>query len=627
MSILIFSLALILRIIYLIQMKGADPLFYHPIMDALYHHDWAVSIIKGGWLGKDVFFRAPLYPYLLSALYRIFGINLLVPRIVQSLIGAFSCVLVQRIGAKIFSKKVGNIAGLIAAFYPLFIYFDLELLIPTLLIFLILLGFYLILNFSHKSGTSLGWFISGLVWGLAVITRPNTLIFLLLLPFWGVKKMKRNLKTALLYGSLGMLSMILPVTIRNYVVGKELVPIAWQGGTNFYIGNNPQSDGMTAIVPGTRKSWWGGFYDAKRIAEEAMGKELKNSEIDKYWFNLGFEFIKKEPLKALSLFLKKAYLFFGGFEISNNRDIYFFTRISYLKFLLFLLPFFQFPFGLLLPLALVGCWYAYKKKKDISLILFFVIPYALSFIVFFVCARYRLPIISFLIILASFAIVSIIDDIKKKKNKNLIPIVSIFLSSLIFFNANIFQIQPANPSLNYLTIAGTEYEKGNYQKAISYLNKALQYMPDYADALNLLGACYKKSGKYEEALYYYTQAIKNDPSQPEPYLNVGNIYAEGGRFEEAKKFYLKAIEVDPYSARTYNNLGNVCAQFNDFETALEHYTKASTLEPNYTSPLYHAGLVYVQLGDSAKAESLWKEVLKIDPGHQGAQRALKTFIK
>ncbi len=625
MSILILVLALVLRAVYLLQITNTDPLFYSPIMDALYHHDWAVSIIKGGWLGKDAFFRAPLYPYFLALLYKIFGVNLLVPRIFQILIGSFSCVLTKKIGDRLFNKKIGTIAGLITATYPLFIYFDLELLMPSVLIFLILLGTFLILIQSERTGTKHGWFITGMVWGLAAITRPNVILFIVFLPFWLIKKLKKNAIPAILYGCLGVVAMIIPITVRNYAVSKELVPIAWQGGTNFYIGNNPHSDGMTAIIPGTRKSWWGGFYDAKRIAEETMGRELKNSEIDRYWLNQGFDYIKRKPLEALTLFLRKTYLFFCGFEISNNRDIYFFTKLTYLKFLILNSPFLKFPFGLLVPLALAGVWYAYTNKKNIVLMLLFIFTYSLSFILFFVCARYRLAIIPFLIILASFAIISFLTEIKKIKT--ILPPLIIFVTSLIFLNANILKLRPTDPSLNYLTLAVAECERENHHAAILYLHKALLYNPDYAEALTLLGASYKKIGKFKLASSYYLKAIKCDPTQPEPYFNLGNICAESGNLEDAEKYYLKAIEIDPYAARAYNNLGNIYFSHNDLKNALEYYHKASTLEPNYTSPLYHTAFVYLRLGDYAKAESLWKKVLKIEPGHEDAKKALKTFIK
>jgi tetratricopeptide (TPR) repeat protein len=255
----------------------------------------------------------------------------------------------------------------------------------------------------------------------------------------------------------------------------------------------------------------------------------------------------------------------------------------------------------------------------------FTVTYSLSFILFFVNARFRLPTIPFLIILACFGVMTTYENIKQKKNM-LVPL-GIFVISCVFFNLNFLRVHRVHPGLNYLTIAGVEYEKKDYQTAITYLEKALQHMPGYPEALVLLGSSYKKTGNPQKALQYYTEALTNDPAQPEAYFNMGNIYAEAGKYAEAEKLYLQAIAVDPYAARAYNNLGNIYFSRNELQTAREYYNKASTLEPNYTSPLYHAGLVEYKLGNSAQAESLWRTVLKIEPEHPGALRALQTFIR
>jgi tetratricopeptide (TPR) repeat protein len=600
-QLIIFVLALILRLLYLFQLKSNDPLFYFPIMDALYHHEWAVSIVEGSWLGKDSFFRAPLYPYFLASLYKIFGINLLVPRIIQSIFGSVSCVFISKIGTLLFKKRVGILAGIIACFYPLFIYFDNELLIPPVLILLCLLGCYLLMKQEPTTVSRPNWFFIGIIWGLTAITRPNVLLFLAVLPFWLFKHMKKKAITAILYGLFGVMVMVVPVTVRNYVVSQEFVPIAWQGGINFYIGNNPNSDGVTAVIPGTRKTWWGGFYDAKRLAEESLNKKLKNSEIDTYWFKQGVEFITEEPLRAFGLLLKKAYLFFGGFEFSNNRDIYFFTRLTYLKYLLFHIPLLQFPFGLIFPLCLTGIiiffsksaskLYEDKKRFDIILLLLFIASYSLSFIFFFVCARFRVVIIPLCIIFSSFTIFFVIEKIRERQFRGCIIPLVVFIASCVVFNANFFHARESNPAASYLS----------------------------------LGVAYKQSGRIKEALETYHKAIESDPTLPEGYFNIGNIYAEMGRLEEAKKLFLKAIDVDPSSARAHNNLGNIYLEYGDYDMALAYYRRAIALEPDYVTPLYHSGLIYAKRGDYARAESLWIKVLRINPGHWQAQQALEVL--
>jgi 4-amino-4-deoxy-L-arabinose transferase-like glycosyltransferase len=361
MLIIIFVCALVIRLVYILQSRAVDPLFYQPIMDALYHHQWAVAIVQGDWIGSEAFFRAPGYPYFLALIYKIFGVNLLIARIVQIVVGSVNCVLTAKIGTVLFRKKVGIIAGFAACVYPLLIYFDGELLIPTLLVFFILLGFYITFTHKKKIASRWRWLLNGIVWGFAAITRPNILLFLVTVPVWLLKTFKHHWKTALLFGAIGVAVIILPVTTRNRIVSKEIVLIAWQGGTNFYIGNNPHADGYTAIAPGTRMTWWGGYNDMKHIAEQETGRELTGGEIDLYWLKQGLSFFVEQPGKALVLLIKKAYLFFSGVELSNNRDIYFFTRLTFLKYLMTNVSFFQFPFGVLFPLGLVGIFLVFKN--------------------------------------------------------------------------------------------------------------------------------------------------------------------------------------------------------------------------------------------------------------------------
>ena len=96
-------------------------------MDAEYHDQWAMRIAEGEWMGKEVFFRAPLYPYFLGAIYTALGHDYYLARLIQLILGSISCVLVYLVGREIFNWRVGLVASLIASFYGVFIYFDGEL--------------------------------------------------------------------------------------------------------------------------------------------------------------------------------------------------------------------------------------------------------------------------------------------------------------------------------------------------------------------------------------------------------------------------------------------------------------------------------------------------------------------
>jgi tetratricopeptide (TPR) repeat protein len=599
--IIIFIVALSLRLLYFFQSKSADPLFSNPIMDALYHHEWAVSIVRDNWIGTSSFFRAPLYPYFLAMIYKLFGINMIAPRLVQIFMGSGSCLLTQYVGTRVYNKKIGICAGFIAAAYPLFIYFDNELLIPTLFIFLFMLGFAVLVrrDLNHISGVS--WFSAGILWGCAAIARPNILLFLVVMLVWIFRTIKKQARKAVLFCVLGISIIVLPVTLRNYLVSREFVLIAWQGGTNFYIGNNPYSDGYTAIIPGTRKTWWGGYNDAKYLAENAEGRPLTNAEIDQYWLKQGIDFITSQPLRALGLFVKKAYLFFGGLELSNNRDIYFFSHLTYLKFLLIRAPMFQFPFGVLFPLALTGIFIFFTRSKQnladphqhkaIKIILIYIACYAVSFILFFVCARYRVPLVPFFAIFGSAAIFYLARQLTQRKFRTCLTPAVIFVISYLFFNANPYRVVQKNPALNYNTMGVAFKQQGNIHKAVE---------------------CYKK-------------AIESEPDQAEAYYNLGNVFAESHDLTTAKKLFEQAIALSPRDARAHNNLGNIYFEINDYEKALYHYYIAINLEPDYITPLYHAGLVHHTQGNIDAAQVLWQRALQINPHDQRILKALEQL--
>ena len=62
--------AFLLRSLYIWQIADA-PFFELRIGDGEAYHLWAQRIAAGDWLGQDVFYQAPLYPYFLAVVYRI----------------------------------------------------------------------------------------------------------------------------------------------------------------------------------------------------------------------------------------------------------------------------------------------------------------------------------------------------------------------------------------------------------------------------------------------------------------------------------------------------------------------------------------------------------------------------
>jgi 4-amino-4-deoxy-L-arabinose transferase-like glycosyltransferase/predicted TPR repeat methyltransferase len=617
-ALVIWGMAVLVRVIYLIQARQNDPLFFAPQMDGLYHHQWALAIVSGREFIADAYFRAPLYPFSLALLYKVFGVNLFLTRLAQAVLGSSSCVLLYLTGRRIFDERSGFYAGLVMAVYPLVVYFDGELLIPVLLIFLLLGGMF----FLYLSETKPVFLVfAGFFFGLAAISRPNVLVFVGVLFFWFVFKYRRGWWQRVLPFYLMVSLPIVPVTVRNYVKSKSFVPIAWQGGTNFYIGNNEYSDGTTAIVPGTRGSWWGGYNDVKVMAEQESGRSLKGVEIDRFYLKKGLEFWRQKPGRAIELTLRKIYLWFAGYEVSNNRDLYFFKRYSYLNFLLFSTPVLKFPFGVLLPLALCGIYLTRERWQKLLPVYLFLCAWTVSFIPFFVTARYRLPLVPFYIL---FAVAGAGIWLRVSKRERLIA-TGIFILTLILFNLNIAGSgRTTDQAQNYFVAGSGYYETGRLQEAEADVNRALA-LDSATNILSLKASILLAKNRLPEAVEIARAALRLHPDEADAWGVAGNVLATAGDLTGAESLFQRAVELDPYSFEGWNNLGNIALTKGELKQAKGYYERALRINPVFSLALFHLGLVHYYEGRIDSAHVLWQRVLVLDPNFEKAKRALQEL--
>ena len=70
MAAAIFVLALAVRLLHVWQIRSA-PFFSVLMGDSRGYDEWAQRIAGGDWFGHEVFYQAPLYPYLLGVIYTV----------------------------------------------------------------------------------------------------------------------------------------------------------------------------------------------------------------------------------------------------------------------------------------------------------------------------------------------------------------------------------------------------------------------------------------------------------------------------------------------------------------------------------------------------------------------------
>jgi tetratricopeptide (TPR) repeat protein len=622
--------ALVLRLVYILQYRSS-PTFAHPVMDALYHVEWARALARGeSFMGGEPYFRAPLYPWLLSICFRLFGEGLLVPRLFQAVLSAFACGFIFLIGRRVFGRLVGAAAGAVAAAYWLYLYFAGELLITTLIIFLDLVLIYLLLAADGKRSAG-RFFAAGLILGLSAIARPNILLFGVFALAWIVLsdagRKRRAVRNGILFG-LACLIPIVPITIRNYVIGHDLVLISSQGGVNFYIGNNAASDGIRAVVPGTRPDWWGGYYDSIEMAEEAEGRNLKPSEVSEYFFRRGLRFIAEDPGAWLRLTGRKIRYYTNAKETSNNQPIRFFAErygpiVRYLPV----------GFGFVAPFGIVGLILCFSEARRLFPLWGFVVIYSASVVAFFVCTRFRIPVTGIVIILACEAVRYVVVSIRRARWRR--TGIAVLALALLFPAVNVRPRELKDPAAEgYDSVGIIKLEEGDTDGAVAILSEGIRKYPDNAALLVTLGEALIRAGELPEADRVLRNAIELKSNKAYESFGragywLGYLAALRGDDDEAIMFFRQSIRHDPHFGKSYYYLGILMAKQNDLDEAVMLFRQALDLAPESGDTAFAAdvhfdlGRALIQQGREAEGMREVGEALRLKPGHGRARAFLE----
>jgi 4-amino-4-deoxy-L-arabinose transferase-like glycosyltransferase len=595
----IFAVALSLRLVYLHQWQNC-PIFTHPKIDEQYHDEWAQAIAAGETYEPGAYFRAPLYPAFLGAIYWLFGHDYYMPRVMQSILTSLSCGLVFLVGRVTFGRAVGAVAGFSAATYWTLIFFDGELLIPPIIIFLDLVLVAILLK-AARSPAVVWPGLAGVVMGLSALARPNILLLGPAIVVWLIVLHRRRFWRAFaccVAVTAGCLLMLLPVTIRNYIVSKDFVLIASQGGLNFYIGNNARSDGRTALDMEGPLDFWGTNYRATLRAEQALGRELKPSEVSDYHYKLAWDFIQTHPGEALRLNLLKLRLFWSKWEIANNKNLYFWTPLFAP-----MVNWLPLSFGVVGPLGIVGLALCWRRRLELFPLWGFVLVYMVSIVMFFCTARYRLPVVPVLILLATWAVFEAVRAIRGRRWVALGLGGVVLVPAVLLVHVTPHREAVGNDFVSHTMLGHVYDDHGDPEQAIEQYRMALSVVPGNLEATYGLGSALTKLNRLPEGLGDFRRAI------------------EGPRVPLAG-------ETVAMQAAVHSNFATALAQTGAYVEAVEQYSAAIALNPTGGggSDQFNLALVLGALGRRDEALRAFAEAVRVDSKWQASYGLLAPYL-
>ena len=541
---LIFTLAVGLRLIHLWSMKDT-PLFSFLMGDSEIYDLWATEIASNNWLGNQIFFQAPLYPYFLGVVYALFGKDLMVIRLIQIFLGSLSCLLVAASGKYFFSRKIGMLAGVILAVYPPAIYFDCLIQKAVFALFFMALLLFLLSQIVHHAKW-IYWLLSGLVLGCLVLVRENALILVcatlawLFFHFWNDRK-KRMITWGAAF-ALGVFLILFPVALRNKIVGNEFVLTTSNFGFNLYIGNSSQAVGTYTPLVWGRGDWRYERKDATELAEKALGKTLSPTEVSNYWTRKTIDTILSNPFTWLRLMAKKWLLVWNAVELSDTESLYAHYDWSYLlRGIGSVLH-----FGIIWPLAVLGICLSWKSRSRVWVLYLFMFSYAAGISLFFVFARFRHPMIAILVLFTSAGIIEGVRLFREKHYRTMLIALSIGILPGVMANWDIISKKDCT--------------------ANTYYN---------------LGVSLEKQGDLADAVQYYRRALVLNASHTMAHNNLGIALWKQRRFDAAVQHFYKALNINPDMAETHNNLGIALYTAGDLESALHHFREVLRIDPDY----------------------------------------------
>jgi len=345
---------------------------------------------------------------------------------------------------------------------------------------------------------------------------------------------------------LGLLVVVFPMAVHNYLAGGDVVPITSNLGMNFFIGNHIRATGYYVKPKGLDLSE--DIYGIK-IANLHADRPLKPSEVSRFWFRRGLDFVRTHPGTTIGLLIRKIMFFWNAYEIPQVEDIHFLGRF---------VPLLRWPllgFSVLGPLGLLGMLLSLGRWRHFFPLLSFVLAYTLGTVPFFVISRLRLQICPVLMVFAAVALVWIWGRVRSRHYRPLSAALAALAVFAVLVNWPLASLDRARHMAQshrfYALHLGT---LGRLPEAAGEYQRAIEIDPTLADSYVDLAALRLDQDDPEAALELYHRALQADPEVSGVHLNLGNMYARQGLWDRAVDQYRKETQNSPYSFEAYERL-------------------------------------------------------------------------
>jgi 4-amino-4-deoxy-L-arabinose transferase-like glycosyltransferase len=212
-----------------------------PVADEKTWTNWAVEAIVTPRVRFDPFrfsmiFHPPAYPYFVAAGYELLG-SLAAVKWIQAAVGTLLVPALGLVAARAFGERVAVAVAALAAAYPELVWFSVHFWCETLFMVFLWWAWERLLAADRASAGARVAAAAGLLWGLAILTRETALYFTPVAAAWlAWGRGAAGRAKGLAFLAAAVLT-VAPWTYRNWVVFRSFIPVSTAGGLNLYQGN------------------------------------------------------------------------------------------------------------------------------------------------------------------------------------------------------------------------------------------------------------------------------------------------------------------------------------------------------------------------------------------------------
>jgi tetratricopeptide (TPR) repeat protein len=162
---------------------------------------------------------------------------------------------------------------------------------------------------------------------------------------------------------------------------------------------------------------------------------------------------------------------------------------------------------------------------------------------------------------------------------------------------------------------------GDHAAAEREWQLALQYNPDFAEALADMGFARYEEKRYDESIVFLQRAITLKPRFATPHIQLAEVYAAQGKDDLAEAEFLAGLEIHPTNTEALNQLGDFYLKRGRLNEAAVQLRKSVEIYSDLT-PWSKLGEIYDQLQQTENAREAWQQVLTFEQLNPHAHRSL-----